>query len=444
MPRPPRTLPCLALAALLCACGPELTREPPTPPRPTPPRAAPRPAALPSFGVAPGRDRLHVVQNGDTLSQVARRFGVPGGHEALARLNGLAAPYSMLPGRMLRLPEDAGAVRSLLRYPEIRRSPPPLLPCGASFAAPRAEARPGCSRRFCAEGPPGTGRVCRCFQGRVQYRFEYELGPTTYPLRQGEQGMTTDATGFEVTLADLDDDGKPELVLANHEATGNGMGIRWFRLEVFAPGRRVGAVARWESAGGEGLVVREARETRCSVLSVTVESLPAEWRGAGTFWVGRSYRLSGGRLVPHPTAPVRRVRLDHSALPDAAVRPGGPFPTAAWGVAQALATPSSEGLDGEWVPSTSRAVSWVRGRIVGYTASPLRLRLRLEDGGELEVSADADDEDRALHHWGDRVTGRLLPMDYRAEAERAALIGARVDLVTYQGAWSSRIRILWR
>ena len=60
------------------------------------------------------------------------------------------------------------------------------------------------------------------------------------------------------------------------------------------------------------------------------------------------------------------------------------------------------------------------------------------------LSADADDERGALHHVGDRSTGRLVPLSSHAGAEGAALVGASVELVTYEGSWGSPIRILWR
>jgi murein DD-endopeptidase MepM/ murein hydrolase activator NlpD len=50
---------------------------------------------------------VHQVQRGETLAAIARRYGTD--YVTLARLNGLAPPYTIYPGQSLRLPGGAGA-----------------------------------------------------------------------------------------------------------------------------------------------------------------------------------------------------------------------------------------------------------------------------------------------------------------------------------------------
>ncbi len=48
----------------------------------------------------------HVVQRGETLAAIGRRYGTD--YLTLARLNGIRAPYTIYPGQRLRLPGAAG------------------------------------------------------------------------------------------------------------------------------------------------------------------------------------------------------------------------------------------------------------------------------------------------------------------------------------------------
>lgn len=53
----------------------------------------------------------YTVVRGDTLSGIARRFSVPGGYPALARLNGIRDPNLILVGQVLRIPAPEPAPR---------------------------------------------------------------------------------------------------------------------------------------------------------------------------------------------------------------------------------------------------------------------------------------------------------------------------------------------
>jgi murein DD-endopeptidase MepM/ murein hydrolase activator NlpD len=70
----------------------------------------PAPAAAPAAAA-----RTHVVARGDTLYNVGRRYGVPPAE--LARLNGIAAPYTIQVGQALRLPAEVPAVAAAAEVP---------------------------------------------------------------------------------------------------------------------------------------------------------------------------------------------------------------------------------------------------------------------------------------------------------------------------------------
>lgn len=84
-----------ATALLLSGCA--VQRPAPEPPRPV---VAPVVAPSPSFG----GDSTYIVQRGDSLSGVARKFGVPA--RAVIDANGLRPPFTLQIGQRLTLPQQ--------------------------------------------------------------------------------------------------------------------------------------------------------------------------------------------------------------------------------------------------------------------------------------------------------------------------------------------------
>lgn len=89
------------IGSLPAPTPPVVTPTPPTPPVVTPPVTPTPPAPTP-----PTTERSHVVQKGDTLSKIAKRYGTTVGR--LVALNGIANPNMIVVGRRLRLPPTGG------------------------------------------------------------------------------------------------------------------------------------------------------------------------------------------------------------------------------------------------------------------------------------------------------------------------------------------------
>jgi lysophospholipase L1-like esterase len=94
------------IARILSTIGSLPAPTPVVTPAPTPP-ATPTPVTPPS----PSTERTHVVQKGDTLSKIAKRYGTTVGR--LVALNGIANPNVIVVGRRLRLPPTAGLSGSI-------------------------------------------------------------------------------------------------------------------------------------------------------------------------------------------------------------------------------------------------------------------------------------------------------------------------------------------
>src|SRR3954470_22683443 len=91
----------------------------------------PRPAAPPKPAPAPGG--TYRVQRGDTLYSIAFRHGID--YRELAAWNGIPAPYTIYPGRELRLSSSRTATK-----PPVAQALPPPRPSAA--APPSASTKP--------------------------------------------------------------------------------------------------------------------------------------------------------------------------------------------------------------------------------------------------------------------------------------------------------------
>src|SRR3954463_1582054 len=106
----------------------------------------PRPAAPPKPAPAPGG--TYRVQRGDTLYSIAFRHGID--YRELAEWNGIPSPYTIYPGRELRLSSGRAAAK-----PPVAQAAPPPKP-----AAPPSSAQPNATKPTplepVASPPPST------------------------------------------------------------------------------------------------------------------------------------------------------------------------------------------------------------------------------------------------------------------------------------------------
>ncbi|MCB1628717.1 MAG: peptidoglycan DD-metalloendopeptidase family protein [Xanthomonadales bacterium] len=106
----------LTLLCLMLALGGCFLRDDPVRPEPRPnsrPAATPRPSAA----------KIHVVQSGDTLYAIARRYGVD--FRELARWNKISAPYTIYPKQRLQVSAPSRTASSSGGRPAARPSGKP-------------------------------------------------------------------------------------------------------------------------------------------------------------------------------------------------------------------------------------------------------------------------------------------------------------------------------
>lgn len=102
--------------------------------------------------------RMHTVRPGDTLTSIARRYGVRGGWRALYEANKDmvgGSPDRLNPGTLLRIPQDAPRADTPGRVPAVSEPPPPpptpspsaaATPPAATVAATTVAVRPSARR----------------------------------------------------------------------------------------------------------------------------------------------------------------------------------------------------------------------------------------------------------------------------------------------------------
>ncbi|MET0229947.1 MAG: peptidoglycan DD-metalloendopeptidase family protein [Rhodanobacteraceae bacterium] len=114
----------LVLVVAVGAAGCASTGRAPVEDKSLNPSSRPRPAASPPK-VAPAPGGTYRVQRGDTLYSIAFRNGVD--FRELAEWNGIEPPYTIYPGRELRL-SPRNATRSVAATPPHAAAPPPPMP----------------------------------------------------------------------------------------------------------------------------------------------------------------------------------------------------------------------------------------------------------------------------------------------------------------------------
>lgn len=169
------------------------------------------PAPVTERGVSdPPASGLHRVREGDTLYSIAWRYGVD--WEQLARRNGIAAPYTILPGQRIRILGPAVAAA-----PSASTSTPARRPARTAPAQTRPASRPAPPRT----GSSGTPSWAWPLEGEVVRGFALAGSPVNKGLdiRGAPGAAVRTAAGGEVVYAGTGLRGHSRLVIVKHDDT---------------------------------------------------------------------------------------------------------------------------------------------------------------------------------------------------------------------------------
>src|SRR4029079_16987389 len=116
-----------------------------------------------------------------------------------------------------------------------------------------------------------------------------------------------ETSDFEVLTGDLDNDRKPELIVANHDGTSNGLGVDYWTIFIFPDSefRHFTAPLTFsvEEYSSFGTFVTTGGRVNILTKNWVSNKDPKRRRGWGTYLVGQWWRYKSGELQPaleHP------------------------------------------------------------------------------------------------------------------------------------------------
>ena len=379
-----------------------------------------------------GPMRVYTVAEGDHLSLIARRFGVPGGAEAIARRNGLSDPAVVRLGSGLLLPDldltsDLPEYRPPMPVPET----PSECPAIDRWPAPAASPREGCIEAGCTAR--GAFDVCLCL-GAADGDDGFVIAERgTERRRWGSVPFMDDPTAFEVMEIDLDGDGGAETVIASREGTSNGLPVSTWNVGVFES---------WDAPPlnftieeyGRGTFVARPDGPGCDVLATEWVWLHDAIRGDGSYLAGRRFRYKDGTLEAAGEPIVRRLLesfwVERDSFERGALWTDEPL--------RELTSPNAEGWPADPVVEAALEGTVQAGRILEvrverhgeWVVAPV-FRIAFDDGSEATLvhvsTVDLGaDESNAWWRLGDAGTGAAFPIMYVPADAAGEWTGRRV------------------
>lgn len=247
---------------------------------------------------------------------------------------------------------------------------------------------------------------------------------------------------FEVLQGDLDGDRKPELIVANHDGTGVGMGIpvwtiaifpdsdfRSFQLPLTFSVKEYGSFGTFVPANG-----------RVNILTTNWISATDPRRGEGMYLVGQWWRYRSGELVPLNRNTIARRYLFSFE------RERGNTYTSDRKPYQWLTNRSATAVTTEFITgvSTSSKRGVIQSISTPEKSSSRAVKIAFQPDGEqtstLVYPRDDDDYESRELFVGDEVSGRIYPIGYLPLDPEKWLTGKRATLRTYD---DKRFEVLW-
>jgi len=391
---------------------------------------------------------VYRVAPGETLASISESLRVPGGWPALAELNDLSEPDRIYAGAGLIVPRtDRGG--DLPAYDPLVDFAVPIYPCDATYlSVPGWPDRPdeeagderaidGCDRAACVDLGADTA-VCKCLHWEHRDRVSVVAGDRVVQQWRAPSYFG-DLRELEVAIADLDDDGDDEIVVANLIGVSNGMAVSSWQIAILEEAGAPPLLFEVEDYGVGSLA--ESPEGGCDILATDWEWSLDSLDDDGTYATGRRYRYADGALHPVPDAGIHVRRLLYSFDRDFTQRPGGlclsdvaawfSDPRAQWRATEPALAQQRVGArygvirDVRWVDSQWEAEVEIEVELADFTVATVMRSAWLPDYPMQEEAFDS---------FVDGATRLRYPQSYRP-ADPATLIDASVRIETYRDSW---------
>jgi len=248
-----------------------------------------------------------------------------------------------------------------------------------------------------------------------------------------------ETSDFEVLTGDLNNDRKPELIVANHDGSSNGLGVDYWTIFIFPDTefRHFTAPLTFsvEEYGSFGTFVTSGSRVNILTTSWVSNKDPKGKRDWGMYLVGQWWRYQPGELRPLLDRPIiarrylfsfERERTSTEKLDRV------PF--------QWLSHPSTEQVTTEFITKQTKSIK--PGVIQSVTREKESLRIVFKPDREPSIGYlyPGTYKDTTFDYFGDAVTGRLYPIKYLPSQPEALLKNRRATLRSYG---DDDLHVLW-
>src|SRR5262245_11893762 len=242
-------------------------------------------------------------------------------------------------------------------------------------------------------------------------------------------GQTSD---FEVLQADLDGNGRSELILANHDSSSMGIGLDFWTIYIFPDsefrGPQAPLIFGVDEYGALGTFVPEGDH----VLILTTKWLgmedPQGKRDEGLYLVGQWWRYKSGELLPVVERPLMARRFLFSFAIERDRTESNPRRPYLWLRSRKTELLKESPLIGDGKKEEKRGVlQSVDVTPLTHEEATTEIVFKPQSGQPVTLRYPADN---SLKHLGDAVSGRIYPDRY-LPAMREKLRGRQARLVTY-------------
>lgn len=304
------------------------------------------------------------------------------------------------------------------------------------LAAPVQANVEGYDKGHCIELPKSI-RICKLLSDDKDTFLVQKEGKSvgTWP-GNASLGETSD---FEVLTGDLDNDRNPELIVANHDGTSNGLGVEYWTIFIFPDPEFQHFTAPLtfsvEEYGSFGTFVTGGG--RVNILTTSwVSARDPKVRGWGTYLVGQWWRYEKGELRPLLNRPIvaRRYLFSFESERNDTVKSDRiPF--------QWLSHPSTQSVNSQFI--TKRITTSKPGVIETVTREKESIRVVFKPDGEPSITfvypGTFQDKEK-LDYFGDTATGRLYPKNYLLSQPETWLKNKRATFGSYE---EDGLHVLW-
>jgi hypothetical protein len=302
--------------------------------------------------------------------------------------------------------------------------------------APVPATVPGYDRGHCIALPKNI-RICKLLSDDKDTFLVEKDGKSvgTWP----GNAFLAETSDFEVLTGDLDNDRKPELIVANHDSTSNGIAVDYWTIFIFPDPEfhnfKAPLTFSVEEYGTFGTFITNGGRVNILTTSWVSNKDPKHRRGSGTYLVGQWWRYQSGELRPELQRPIlaRRYlfRFERERV-DGVKSDRIPF--------QWLSHPSTESVRTEFI--TKQTKSSKSGVIQAVTREKESIRIVFKPDNESSVTFVYPGTylDNQLDYIGDAATGRLYPKNYLTSQPETWLKNKRATLRTYE---DEGLDVLW-